>query len=1024
MKNKLILLFTCLFTISASYGQGGEAQVSGKIISEDGEMPGVNVLIKGTSTGTVTDIEGNYTLKVPNASTVLVFSFIGYRSQEVIVGNQSVINIDLVTDLAQLDEVVVIGYGVQRKKVVTAAIESVSADEIASTPVLRIEQALQGRTPGVQVTNLSGQPGEAPTIRIRGTGTTGNANPIFVVDGLVVGGIDYLNPGDIESMDVLKGAAAAIYGTQSANGVVLITTKSGVKGKMSVTYSGYYGSQNASKTIDMLNANQYKSLMNEGAANAGLTEPFDLNEVPANDTNWQEALLQSNAPMASHQISVAGGGEKSTFSSSISSFSQEGIIGGSKSQYDRITARLNSSHKVNKMFNFGNNLAYTHTITRGIASNSSFNGAYSSAINMDPLTPVVELDPTNLSVTPYSDEPVVLNGQGEAYGVSNFLGAEVVNPLALLEIDNDETRVDKLVGNFYGELMPMEGLTIKSSFGMDLAYVLNDGFIPLFYLNGAQLNVNKTSVNKRIERYFSWQWDNTATYNKRIGDHNMSAMIGMSARVENFEDLSGFNQLVPTSDPDNVYLNLATDTTWTASGGAYASSLYSQFSRVSYDYKDKYSFTAILRRDGSSRFGSNRRFGTFYSIGGAWVLSDESFLQNMGPVSFLKLRVSLGINGNQQIGNYRFLSTIDKTRGYTFADGRTVGSSPSFVSNADVQWEQAKQTGVGIDARALNDRLTLTLDYYSKKTDRLLETAGIAGHIGNAPPTANVGSIQNSGIEMNLNWRTNAGDLGYSVGFNAAYNKNEITNIANDFLAGASWAIAGPVTRNEEGQPISYFWGYTTAGLFQTQSEVFAHINSEGDLLQPNAVPGDVRFNDLNGDGVIDADDRTKIGNPTPDWTFGFNASADYRGFDFSMLFTGALGNDIFNGIQRQDLRYTNRPTSILDRWTGEGTSNSEPRFTWVDTNNNYRVSDLYIENGSYMRLKNIQVGYNIPSQLLDKIGATAWRFYVSAENLVTITGYSGADPEIGAISSFDIGIDRAIYPQARTFRVGTSLTF
>lgn len=1025
MKNRLILLLTFILTVTTVYSQNESIQVTGKVTAEDGEMPGVNVLIKGTTNGTVTDVEGNYKLEVTNDSSILLFSFIGYKSQEVVVGSQSVINIDLATDLAQLNEVVVIGYGVQNKKVVTGSIESVSAEEISLTPILRIEQALQGRTPGVQVTNLSGQPGEAPTVRIRGTGTTGSSAPLYVVDGLVVGGIDYLNPGDIESMDVLKDAAsAAIYGARAANGVVLITTKSGTKGKMTVNYSGYYAIQNAAKTIDMLNADQYKSLMNEGAANAGLTEPFDLNEISTYDTDWQDALFQNNSPMVNHQLSVAGGSEKSTYASSLSYFSQEGIIGGDKSQFERITARLNTNHKVNKMFNFGNNLAYTHIIRRGIASNSSFNGAYSSAINMDPLTPVVETDPTELAQSPYSDEPVVLNGQGLPYGISKYVGAEVVNPLALLEIANNETRVDKLVGNVFGELLPIENLTIKTSLGVDLAYVLNDGYRPLFFLNGAQLNDNKTSVNKNIQRNFTWQWENTVSYSKRINYHNITGLIGMTASEYNYEDLSGFNAKVPTTDPDNVYLNQAIDTVWTASGGAAHSALYSQFGRVTYDYKDKYSFTGIVRRDGSSKFGANKRFGTFYSIGGAWVASDEAFLQNLGPVNFLKLRTSWGINGNQEIGDYRFVSTIDKTRGYTFAGGRVIGSSPSFVENADIQWEESKQIGVGIDARAFENRLTMAIDYYKKTTDKLLEIEGIPGHVGNAPPIANVGSIQNSGIELGLNWRTRSSDFNYAVGINAAYNKNQITNIANDFIAGASWAIAGQVTRNEEGLPISYFWGYETDGIFQNQAEVFSHINSEGDLLQSNAVPGDVKFVDINNDGVINADDRTKIGNPTPDWTFGFDASADYKGFDFSILFIGALGNDIFNGIQRQDLRYTNRPTSILDRWTGEGTSNSEPRYTWIDTNNNYRVSDLYIENGSYMKLKNIQFGYNIPTAILDKMGASAWRFYISAENLVTITSYSGADPEIGAQGSFDIGIDRAIYPQARTFRLGTSLTF
>jgi TonB-dependent starch-binding outer membrane protein SusC len=1021
---KIILLNLMLLGFMLCQAQ---SRITGTVTDANNEsLPGAYVLMKGTDRGTITDFDGGFSLDA-SSNDVLVISYIGYITKEVQIGTQSVINVILIEDITSLQEVVVIGYGSQKKKVVTGAIASVSAEQITSTPVLRVEQALQGRTPGVQVTNLSGQPGEAPTVRIRGTGTTGNSNPLYIVDGLPVGGIDYLNPGDIESMDVLKDAAsAAIYGARAANGVVLITTKSGTKGKLSVSYSGYLGIQNVARKIEMLNADQYKIMMNEGARNAGLTEEFDLNEIPSNDTDWQEELFQNNTPMSSHQISVSGGGEKSTFASSISKFSQQGIIGGGKSQFDRYSVRLNSNHKVNKMFSFGNNLAYTHIIRRGIGSNQSFNGAFSSALNMDPLTPVYETDGDILALPPYSNQPVVTNG-GNVYGISNYVGAEVVNPLALLETQHPESRVDKLVGNIYGELEPIEGLKYKTSFGIDLAYVLNDDFRPLFYLNGAQNNTEKTSVNKSIERYFTWQWENTITYSKKIGDHNIGGLIGVSALEANFENLTGFNSKVPTSDPDNVYLNLATDTAWVSTGGASQAALYSTFGRITYDYKDKYSFTGIIRRDGSSKFGANKRFGIFPSVGFAWIASDEVFLQNrLGPINLLKFRVSWGVNGNQEIGDNQFVSVIDKTRGYTFGGGRIVGSSPLYIENQDVQWEESKQLDIAVDMGLIENKLTITIDYYKKTTEKLLEIISIPGHVGNNPPVVNAGSVENKGIELAINWRENRGDFNYSIGLNGAYNKNTMTQISNEekVLPGASWAIAGQVTRAEQGFPIAYFWGYKTAGIFQNQTEIFQHINSNGDVLQPNAKPGDVRFVDVNGDGVINPDDRTKIGNPTPDVTYGFNASVDYKGIDFSFLFQGTIGNDVFNGMQRQDLRYTNRPTSILDRWNGEGTSNTVPRYTWIDTNNNYRVSDLYIENGSYLRLKNIQIGYSLPESILDKIGASKCRFYVSAENLFTITKYTGADPEIGALSSFDIGIDRAIYPQARTFRLGATLTF
>jgi TonB-dependent starch-binding outer membrane protein SusC len=1002
--------------------------VTGTITDETGfGMPGVTILEVGTLNGSITDLDGNFSITVASPNATIEVSYVGYETLTIPLEGRSTIEASINPSMEILDEIVVIGYGTQKKKVVTGSIASVGAEEITATPALRVEQALQGRTAGVQITNQSGQPGEAPTIRIRGAGTTGNADPLYVVDGMVVGGIDYLNPGDIESIDVLKDAAsAAIYGARAANGVVLITTKKGKAGAMNVTYSGYYGIQNVAKQIEMLGAEDYRMLMNEGARNAGLSEPFDLNEIPKHNTNWQDQLFVKDAPMTNHEISVLGGTEKSTYASSISYFSQQGIIGGEKSQFDRITARLNTTHQVNDKFRFGNNLSYTNITRRGIGSNESFNGAYSSALNMDPLTPVFEEDPDELLLPPYSNEPVIKDADGRIYGISRFVGAEVVNPLALLEIQTAETRVDKVVGNIFGELEVIEGLKFNSSLGIDLAFVMNDGYRPIFFLNGAQNNTDKTSVYKQIDRYFTWQWENTASYTKAINGHNFSVLVGTSARKFNYEDLYGFNAKVPLTDPDNVYLNMAQDTVWVANGGARHSSLLSTFGRLTYDYQSRYSLTAIVRRDGSSKFGPNNRYGVFPSVGVSWIMSEERFFPNLGPIDLVKFRASYGINGNEEIGDYQFISTLDKSRGYIFAGGRMIGASPSYIENADIRWEQSEQINAAIDISGFENRLTASVDYYIKTTKDLLEVIPIPGHVGNDPPFANVGSVQNQGVEMNVNWRNYENELKYSFGVNATYNQNKMTKIGNEekVLPGASWAIAGMVTRAEEGLPIGYFWGYQTDGIFQNTNEVFAHIGSTGQPLQPSAKPGDVRFVDVNGDGKINADDRTMIGNPTPDWTFGINANFDYKQFDMSFLFIGAYGHEIFNGAQRQDLRYTNRPVSALDRWTEEGSTNEVPRYTWSDGNNNYRVSDLYIEDGSYIRLKNIQLGYTLKRSFLNRIGATNWRFYVSAENLLTITNYSGPDPEIGARSSFDIGIDRGVYPQARTFRLGTSITF
>ncbi len=1001
--------------------------------SQTGEtLPGANIMIKGTTQGTVTNFDGEYSLSLPAGTSVITYSFISYITQEIEVtvaaGQTITRDIELAPDVVTFEEFVVIGYGAQKKRVVTGAISSVGADEISSTPVLRVEQAMQGRTAGVLVTNLSGQPGEAPTVRVRGAGTTGNPEPLYIVDGLKVEGIDYLNPGDIESIDVLKDAAsAAIYGARAANGVILITTKGGSRGKMNLTYSTYMGIQNAARTIDMLDADQYRILMNEGARNSGQTEPYDLNEIPAHNTNWQKELFETNVPITSHEIAVSGGSETSTYASSLSYFSQQGIIGGDKSQFDRITARLNTQHQVTDFIRFGNNLAYSHIIRRGIASNTSFNGAYSSALNLDPLTPVFETDESILSQPPFSNNPVVKDSEGRIYGISKiFPGGEIVNPLALLETMTGQTRVDKIVGNIFGEFEPIKGLVAKTSLGIDLAYVLGDSYRPFFYLNGAQNNTDVTSVQKQIDRYYTWQWENTLSYTRMFGLHNVSALVGTTASKDNFENLYGYNSNVPIFDPNHVYIHMATDENWRSDGRASHAALLSQFGRILYDYKSVYAFNATIRRDGSSRFGPNNRYGIFPSLGVSWVISEENFFPELGALDIIKLRASWGVNGNERIGNYQFVSLMDMSRGYIFGGGREFGASPQFIENKDIRWEESEQIDIAMDLGAFNNRLTATIDYYVKTTKGLLERIPIPAHVGNDPPFANVGSVQNKGVELSLNWRHFMRDLRYSVGINAAYNENKMTKIGNEegVLPGANWAVAGMVTRTQLGLPIAYFYGYKTDGIFQNQAEVFQHISNTGQVLQPNAKPGDVRFVDVNGDGVINTEDRTMIGNPTPKFTLGSNANFEYKQFDLGFLIVGAFGHQLFNGMQRQDLPYTNRTTAMLDRWNGEGSSNTIPRYTWNDSNFNYRVSDLYIEDGSYVRLKNIQLGYTLPGKVLERIKASTLRVYVSAENLITLTKYTGADPEIGALSSFDIGIDRGVYPQARTFRLGTTISF
>lgn len=1005
-----------------------QTQLKGKVVDESGtSLPGVNIILKGSNQGTVTDADGSFTMGNVSSSSVLVFSFIGFVTQEITVGEQSALTITMITDVRALEEVVVVGYGTQKKGLITGAIASVKTDEIGQTPVLRVEQALQGRIPGIVVTNQSGQPGDAPTVRIRGAGTNGNADPLYVVDGFPVGGIDFLNPSDIETMSVLKDAASsAIYGARGANGVVLITTKKGTRKALAVNYEGYVGVQNPWKKVSVLDNREYMIMMNEGAANAGNTMPYADVNAETHNTDWQDELFNKNAPISNQQLSFSGGSDNSMYNSSISYFTQEGIVGGDKSQFDRYSFRLNSEHKAGERFTVGTNLVYTQIQRKSINSNQEFGGLLNNAINLDPLTPLYETDPALLA---NYNVNAVRNAAGEYYGISTRVAQEIVNPLARLEITHGETKVDKVVGNLSGELKIVEGLKYKIQGGVDAAFVTTDGYTPIFYLNSAQSNTQST-VNKSISRYFNWQLENILSYEKTLNDqHFITAMVGTTALENNFEDLSGSKAGLLTTNPDNAFINMANDeTSMKSGGGAYQSSLLSFFGRANYSFDERYLFTATIRRDGSSKFGANNKYATFPSFSAGWVLSEEGFLSDLAVVNYAKLRASWGQNGSESaLGAYPWAATIGTGFGYTLDNTFISGSIPAQVSNPDIRWETSEQTDIGLDLQLLDNKINFTFDYYIKTTKDQIINKTIPGTVGsnsNIQPV-NGGTVQNRGIELSLAYNDNIGDLSYSASANIAFNNNEVTSTSGGApIQGASYSTYGVISRYEEGFPVAYFWGYKTDGIFQNQAEVDAHTNSDGTLLQPNAQPGDVRFVDRDNNGTIDDKDRTMIGNPTPKATYGVNLSANYKGFDFSFFLQGVYGNDIFNGLKRHDLTSSNMPAYFLGRWTGEGSTNELPRFSWSDPNGNWtRVSDLYIENGAYARIKNLQIGYTLPLKQWN-VPVNKARIYVAFDNLVTFTKYRGYDPEIGARSALDIGVDRGIYPQPRTYRMGLNVTF
>ncbi|WP_340105312.1 SusC/RagA family TonB-linked outer membrane protein [Rhodohalobacter sp. 8-1] len=1004
--------------------------VTGVVVdrSTNQTLPGVNILIKGRpNRGASTDIEGRYAVTGIQPGDTLRFSYIGYQTREVPVDGQSEINVALVPNVLESgDEIVVVGYGTKKRSEITGSVSSISSKTIGETPVLRVEQSLQGRTAGVFVANQSGQPGEAPIIRIRGAGTTGSADPLYVVDGMPVGGIDYLNPGSIESIEVLKDASsAAIYGARAANGVVLITTKSGLPNVTSVSYDGYAGIQNPWKKINVLDARQYMMMMNEGAASAGLTMPFPASPDVTGGTDWQDAVFNENAPMTNHQFTISGGNDRTQYLTGFTIFSQEGIVGGDKSQFGRNTFNLKLDSKVSDVFRFGNSFNFTRINRNAVLSNSEWGSPLSNALNMDPLTPVFETDADDLVSYPSS----AVQNDGQYFGISNYVTQEIVNPVARLEVTHGETQVDKLVNNLYAELDLMPNLVLRGSFGLDAAFVQNDNFVPTFYLNSSQNN-SQSLVSKSENRWYTWNLENTISYQENFRSHDVSLLGGISAQKVQFEDLFGSKSNLLMTNPANAWINVASDEeSMQTAGGAYNETLLSYFGRVSYSYNEKYLLDSVLRVDGSSKFGANNRYAVFPSVSLGWILSNESFMDDYDNINLLKLRASWGQNGNQNIGNFAYTSTIATGFGYTFGGNErfTTGSIPSSVPNPNLKWETSEQLNFGLDLGLWQDKLIIKTDYYQKDTEGLLVRAPIPGHVGNNAPIINGGSVSNEGFEFSVDYRNYTNDFSYNVGLNFAVNKNEVTHIGNaeGVIVGTGFATYGIVTRAEEGFPIGYFWGYETDGIFQTQDDVNAYANSDGDLLQPQAAPGDVRFKDLDGNGRIDDADRTMIGNPTPDVTFGMNFGANYKQFDMSVFMQGTLGNEIFNATRRHDLSSTNMPVSYLERWTGPGTSNDLPRFTWNDSNGNWsKISDLYVEDGSYLRVKNVQLGYNLPFNILEKVSMRQARIYLSADNLFTFTGYSGFDPEIGSASPFSVGVDRGVYPQARSYRIGVSFTF
>ncbi len=1031
-------IFALLFFLSSFAGYAQELNVKGVVTSaDDGQpIPGATVVVKGKTTGVITNLDGAYSLKVPGNST-LIFSFVGLKSQEVAVNNRTTINVVLASATEAIEEVVVVGYGTQKKSVVTGAISSVKSKDLEKVSPGRVEQALQGRVSGVTVAANSGQPGSAATIRVRGVTTFGDGgnNPLWVVDGVVVdaGGIGYLNQSDIESIEVLKDAAsAAIYGTRAATGVILVTTKKGSVGKLSVTYNGFYGISGPAKILNLLNATQYGALLNERSVAGGGNVIFPNISALGVGTDWQKAIFNNSANRYSHEFSLSGGNEKSTFYFSLGIQDQQGIVASDISKFSQKNMRLNSTHKISKIFTFGETIGYTHQKQTGIGNtNSEFGGPLSSAINLDPVTPLVVTDPAVANAAPYSVNPVIRDPNGNPYGISSIVGQEMTNPLAYIQ-----TRLgnygwsDNFVGNAYLSAQITKELTVKSSLGAKLAYWGDQGFNLVNYLSATN-QVLRNSIYKNTNNVFNWNVENTINYSKVIGDHDINVLLGQATYVDNYGGGQGVTLYnLPVTSYENASFNFnipaATDKTgWGSENTLHK--LTSLFARVNYNYKEKYLFTGIYRRDGSSRFGTNNKYGVFPSFSLGWVVSKENFWPVNDVVNTLKIRGGYGVVGNDAIRDFGYLATVGGGFNYTIGNSGsiTTGYAPASLDNPDLRWEQTAQANIGFEARLFKS-LNVTVDYYNKKTTGILRPITIPGYVGvSSSPVGNIADMENKGLELELSYSKKFGQLNFSANGNVAYLKNVVTYVAADanYITGdASFQSMGAVTRTQQGQSYNSFYGYKTAGIFQNVAEIAAYTNAAGNPIQPNARPGDFRWVDTNGDGVISDLDKTFLGTNIPKYTFGLTLNFDYKNFDLMAFASGAAGNKIFQGLRRLDINNSNWQTVALSRWTGEGTSNTYPRLTSNDTNGNFgKMSDFYLENGDYLRLKVVQLGYSLPANLVSKISANKLRVYVSAENLLTLTKYTGYDPEIGGGV---FGIDKGVYPQARTFMLGVQLQF
>jgi TonB-linked SusC/RagA family outer membrane protein len=1017
MKSTYLLRFSLAFftTIAISTVALAQSSVTGKVTDQTGggPVPNVNISIKGTTRGSISNAAGAYSIALSAGDSVLVFSSSGYSSTEVSINGRSTIDVTMATSSTKLAEVVVVGYGTQARRDVTGAVASIKGDEIQNLPVSGAVQALQGRTAGVNVVRNGGSPGNTGSIRIRGTGTINNADPLVIIDGVPAGNLNSVNPNDIASIEVLKDASAsAIYGTRAANGVVIVTTKrGGFEQPSKISVNAYTGFSNARKTIDMLDAPTLVELKKERYTNDGLAVNPVWNDAAnvVQRTNWQDELFQQGK-VNNVDVSLAGGSAKSSFMLSGGYYDEKGII--TNSYFKRFSMRLNSDHRVGKRLKIGQSLQLTRSDDNSLNTTSAQDGLIWSAIRFMPFIPVKNAD-----------------GSWGTSKASNEYG-DINNPIFTannVDASNVNTR---LLGNVNAEYEIMKGLKFKVNLGLDGNHYTGRNF------NVIITDQTRTNNNNSLNRSFSESYSLLGEYflsysNVFAGKHKVDVVGGYTAQTFDGDVFSASKRDFLNEDPNQRYLD-AGQSLGGISGNRYYDALQSVFGRLNYDYDKRYLFTATFRADGSSKFAEGNKWGYFPAFSAGWRISQEKFF-DVDFIDELKLTAGWGQLGNQNVGGLQYLALIGNGGRYSFNDNTVVGSAQTRLPNYNISWETAEMSNIGLNAELFNRRLQVSLNYFNKTTRDMLLSPPTIGTVGTlAIPDQNVGILKNSGLEVDLGYRNNLGEFTYGISANASFIKNKVIKLYDgNFIGSQTYGRPNEeISRTYEGLPLGIFWGWETNGLYQTAEEISKDPNIFNDSRRTDGLiqPGDVRFIDNNGDGLIDDKDRVNLGSPHPSVVYGLNADFGYKGFDLSLFFLGNAGVKIYNADRMQGLDPTysfNMYAEAAKRWTGPNTSNSIPRMTTRRDNRNYRTSDMFIENGDFLRLKNVVIGYTLNESLTNKIGVGRTRFYITGQNVFTFTNYSGLDPELGYTDgNKQINVDYAQYPQSRSWIFGANITF